>query len=110
MKPTGPENPRVRKLVTSLKKKKESYYSDIAKHISKPSRMSVAVNITKIARFDDDVVVPGKVLGDGKVSKANNVYALSFSKTAKEKITRAGGKCLSIEALLEGNKKARIVI
>ena len=108
MKPTGPENPQVRKLITSLKKKKESYYSDIAKHISKPSRMGVAVNITKLG--SDDIVVPGKVLGDGKIAKAGNVYALTFSKSAREKIERAGGKCLPLDALLESGKKARIVV
>ena len=108
MKPTGPENPQVRKLIVLLKKRKEGFYSDIAKHISKSSRMGVAVNITKLG--SDDVVVPGKVLGDGKMAKAGNIYALSFSKSAREKIVRAGGKCYSIETMLESNKKARIVI
>ncbi len=109
-KPTGRENPQVRKLIMALRKKKEGFYTDIAKHISKPARTSVSVNVTKIARFSDDIVVPGKVLGDGKISKAANVYALSFSKSAREKIERAGGKCLSIQNLVDENKKARIVI
>lgn len=107
-RPTGKENPQVRKLVASLKKKKEGFYSDLAKHISKPSRMGVAVNIAKLG--SDDVVVPGKVLGDGKIAKVGNVYALSFSKSAREKIERAGGKCLPIQSLVDNNKKARIVI
>ena len=109
-KPTGRENPKVRKLIAALKKKKESFYSDIVRYISKPARTNVAVNLTKLSRFEDDIVVPGVVLGDGKISKASNVYALSFSKTAKEKIERAGGRCLPIERMLEGGKKARIVI
>ncbi len=108
-KPTGRENPKVRKLLAVLKKKKESFYSDIARHISKPSRRSVAVNVTKL-EGSDDIVVPGTVLGDGKIKKAGNVYALRFSKTAKEKIEHAGGRCLPIEHMLEGGRKARIVI
>ena len=108
--PTRRENPQVRKLIASLRKKKEEFYTDIARHVSKPSRMGTGVNITKIAKFDDDVVVPGTVLGDGKIEKAGNIYALRFSKNARSKIENAGGKCMSIEKLLESNKKARIVV
>ncbi len=108
MKPTGPENPQVRKLIALLRKRKEGFYSDLAKHISKPSRMSVAVDVSKLP--SEDIIVPGKVLGDGKIAKAGNVYALSFSKSARTKIERAGGKCYGVETLLEGNKKARIVV
>ncbi len=94
--------------MVALKKKKEGFYTDIAKHVSKPSRMGIAVNVTKLG--NDDVVVPGTVLGEGRIVKAGNVYALRFSKSAREKIERAGGKCLNIQELLESKKKARIVI
>jgi len=36
---------------------------------------------------------PVKILGDGEVKKALTVQAHKFSKSAEEKITRAGGKC-----------------
>jgi len=35
---------------------------------------------------------PDKVLGDGELSAALTVYAHKFSKSAQEKITKAGGK------------------
>ena len=35
---------------------------------------------------------PVKVLGDGELSKALNVQAHKFSKSAQDKITKAGGK------------------
>ena len=110
MKPTGKENPKIRKLLVALKKQKEGFYKDLARHIGKPSRQGIAVDVSKIAKFDGDIVVPGTVIGDGNIKNAGNVYALRFSKSARAKIERAGGKCLSIEALLEGNKKARIMI
>jgi large subunit ribosomal protein L15 len=36
---------------------------------------------------------PVKILGDGELGKALTVQAHKFSKSAQEKITRAGGKC-----------------
>ena len=39
----------------------------------------------------------GKVLGFGKLSYPVKVYALSFSKKAKEKIEAAGGQALQLE-------------
>jgi large subunit ribosomal protein L15 len=36
---------------------------------------------------------PVKVLGDGELSTALTVQAHKFSKSAQEKITKAGGKC-----------------
>ncbi len=37
--------------------------------------------------------VPIKILGDGEISEALNVTAHKFSKSAREKIEAAGGKC-----------------
>ncbi len=37
--------------------------------------------------------MPVKVLGDGEVKKALNVTAHKFSKSARQKIEAAGGKC-----------------
>ena len=36
---------------------------------------------------------PVKILGEGELKKAVTVQAHKFSKSAEEKITRAGGKC-----------------
>jgi large subunit ribosomal protein L15 len=36
---------------------------------------------------------PVKILGNGELEKALTVHAHKFSKSAQEKITRAGGKC-----------------
>ena len=40
---------------------------------------------------------PYKVLGDGEIKKALNVQAYSFSKSASEKIQKAGGKVEKID-------------
>ena len=104
--PTGPTDPNTTALIVAFKRKKEKFYLVLAKHLSKSSRNKKPVNVTKIARFET-VVVPGKVLGSGDISKPVTVYALSFSGDARKKITAAGGKCLP---LASADKKARILI
>jgi large subunit ribosomal protein L15 len=64
------------------------------------------VNLDRLARLDETTITPDvlrkaglinsknrvKVLGDGELSKALTVHAHKFSKSAQEKITKAGGK------------------
>jgi len=50
-------------------------------------------------------VVPGKVLGAGRIDHPVHVAAFSFSDQARFKILRAKGKCLSILELMEKNPK-----
>lgn len=38
-----------------------------------------------------------KILGDGEITKAVTIHAHKFSKTAKEKIEKAGGTCIIVE-------------
>jgi large subunit ribosomal protein L18e len=51
------------------------------------------------------VVVPGKVLGAGKIGHPVNVGAFAFSERAQSKILKAKGKCLSISDLMKKNPK-----
>ncbi|RMF89481.1 MAG: 50S ribosomal protein L18e, partial [Methanobacteriota archaeon] len=53
----------------------------------------------------DVVAVPGKVLGSGTIAHPLTVAACSFTASAREKITAAGGRCLSIEELVKENPK-----
>jgi large subunit ribosomal protein L18e len=46
------------------------------------------------------VIVPGKVLGMGKIDHPLLVAAFSFSEQARKKILFAKGKCLSIYQLI----------
>ncbi|OGC23251.1 50S ribosomal protein L15 [candidate division WOR-1 bacterium RIFOXYB2_FULL_42_35] len=62
-----------------------------------------AVNVKDLNAYDSEVnkdtlKVCGtlKILGDGEIKKALTVTADKFSKSAKEKIEKAGGKCICI--------------
>lgn len=114
MRRTGPTNIVVRKLIRYLRKASREndapIWSYIAELLSRPSRRRVVVNVSRIERHaseGDSVVIPGKVLGAGELSKRVRVAALSFSETAIQKIEAAGGKAITIEDLIAENPKGR---
>lgn len=103
-------NPGLRILVQDLKKKswenEAPIWRDIAKRLEKPTKARVVVNLSRIDRYaneGDTVLVPGKLLAAGAITKKVKVAAYGFSAAAVEKITAAGGECVSIESLVETN-------
>ena len=112
MKRTGPSNAVLRELMVTLEKvsKKEDapIWADVAYELSKPTRKRATVNVGRIAkhaRDGDTVLVPGKVLGLGKIDKNVVVAAWTFSASAKAKIEAAGGRAVDILDLLRENPK-----
>lgn len=112
MKRTGPSNPVTRKVIEDLRTKGYSLNSKfmikLSKELSTSTRARVAVNLTKLQRIcneNDTIVVPGKVLSYGILTKPLTVAALSFSKPSVDKIKKAGGKTMTITELAEKNPK-----
>ncbi|MCC6034169.1 MAG: 50S ribosomal protein L18e [Desulfurococcaceae archaeon] len=98
----------LRELIETLYKYAKKYNANIwaciAEELERPSRKRRVVNVSKINRYtkpNECVVVPGKVLGAGRLEHPVTVAAFGFSKTAVEKITMAGGRAISIFKLLE---------
>jgi len=105
-------NPRIPNLIVVLKEKTREnnapIWRDIARRLEKPGRNYAEVNLSSINRHADEnevVIVPGKVLGAGMLGHAVTVAALNFSVTAREKIAEAGGRCLTIEQMMDENPK-----
>ncbi|HJH32808.1 MAG TPA: 50S ribosomal protein L18e [Methanosarcinaceae archaeon] len=105
---TRKTNPRVPALIFALKDASRAndapIWRDIAKRLEKPSRQYAAVNMSTINRHSSEnevVIVAGKVLGAGALGHAVTVAALGFSGVAAKKITVVGGKCLTIEQILD---------
>jgi large subunit ribosomal protein L18e len=99
----GTTNLQLSRLIDLLRKKKKGIWLRIAEDLSKPARTRRVVNIFRLNRFSakgETIVVPGKVLGDGNLNHSLTVAAFSFSKEAKSKIEKAGGKILSISELV----------
>ncbi len=98
------------KVAQKVKKKPGKVWKDVADRIMKPRENLAEVNIGDLAKHTnkgETVVVPGKVLGMGKIGHAITVAALSFSDTAREKILAAKGVCMSIEELAEKNPEGK---
>jgi large subunit ribosomal protein L18e len=117
MKPTGPTNPELQRLVSELKKKSHTetagVWKRIALNLEKPRRQRRVVNLSRINRYtkeNDTVVVPGKVLGAGSLDHKVNVAAFCFSSSAIETIMKHNGTALSIVELLNKNPKGKNII
>lgn len=104
------------KLIRTLKKtsnsEKVNIWKAIANNLEKPTRKQAAVNLYKINKYAKDnetIVVPGKVLGVGEISKNINIAAYRFSESANNKLKNK----MSIQELMRKNpkgNKTRIVI
>jgi large subunit ribosomal protein L18e len=82
----------------------------VSQYMILPRKDIPAVNLSKISKLSsagDQVLVPGKVLGSGKLEHAAQVTAFSFSVSAVKGIKEAGGKVLTIEQLIETNPKGK---
>ena len=102
-------NPRLNSLIADLKSTARDsgsdVWEDVAERLEKPRRTHAEVNLGRIERYaqeDETVVVPGKVLGSGVLSKEVTVAAVDFSGTAQTKIDQVG-ETMKLEQILEQN-------
>jgi large subunit ribosomal protein L18e len=116
LKRTGPTNYITLRLARELRKASNKYkvriWRRVAELLLRPRRRRVEVNLSKINRYTKDgdvVIVPGKVLGAGLLTKPVTVAALAFSESSLRKIKDAGGRAITIEQLLKENPKGRNV-
>ncbi len=101
-------NPEV--VETIMKAKKSKKWLNIAHILSSPRSNKICVNLDKIERETkegDTVIVPGKVLAKGDISKKIRVVALSFSEEAKEKLENIKGEIRTILEEMKLNPNAQ---
>jgi large subunit ribosomal protein L18e len=100
-------------LIESLMKSEKPLWRKVADELSRPKRQKVEVNLSKLDQYANDdatVIVPGKVLGAGALSKKVTVAAFSFSGSARKLIGAAGGKALTIDSLHKTNPDGRGIL
>ena len=88
-------------------------WKSISKKLEGPSRNWPVVNVSKIefnASKNGKVVIPGKIMGSGTLSKKVTVSAYSFTKTAIQKIESAGGKCMIYNDFIKKNPTGKDVV
>ncbi len=111
MKPTGPDNPNLKQLISDLRhlstQQKVNVWKSVAAYLGKPTRSRSEVSLStlsSVVRDGEVAVVPGKVLANGDFEKKVTVAAWNFSSKAKLKINKSG-KAISIEELIKQNPK-----
>jgi len=107
------DNQILQSLIGELMKSDKKIWKKVAYELARPRRQRAEVNLSKIdahAADDATVLVPGKVLASGAISKKATIAAFSFSGKAKELIGAAGGKAVSIESLQKSNPEGKGVV
>jgi large subunit ribosomal protein L18e len=112
-------NQVVVKMVKELKqasiKNDAPIWSKIAEMALKPSIAKRVVNLAKIDSVTNDsdvIIVPGKLLGTGKISHKITVCSFSMSTSAAKKILESGGKIISHNEMISkfpSGKGVRII-
>jgi large subunit ribosomal protein L18e len=112
----GTTNPELNDTIAVLKTKgrqsKSPIWLRVAELLGKSRRSRISVNLSRIARNTkkgDVIAIPGKVLAAGSIDHPIHVGAFKFSNTAKVKIEKAGGSCVSLKELAEGHPDGSIV-
>lgn len=102
-----------KQLVQELKKtaieKKAPIWKRIAVELEKPARNKRVVNLYKLEKYCNDgetIIVPGKVLGTGVLTKKLNVVAFQYSNDALEKINKVG-TAVTIKDYLKKNTASK---
>lgn len=103
-------NPNLIRLIKSLKNKarlnEAPIWRDVAERLEKSNQNWAEVNLSTIERNaeeDETIVVPGKVLGSGYLTKSLTVGSFKISESARKAIEDEGGKWLSIRELVDEN-------
>jgi large subunit ribosomal protein L18e len=92
-------------LVETIGLAKKNNQLELAKQLSKPTRLQSKVNLNELNKLKESkIIIVGKVLGKGEIEKKLEIAALGFSESAKEKLKKSGSKIMIIKEYLENNK------
>jgi len=106
-RPISKENSELVRLVVELRRAARAHHAPIwgsvADRLERPRHQLTPLNVghlERLTRPDETVVVPGKVLANGPLSKRLVVGAFAYSTEARAKIHAAGGTALTLHDLL----------
>ncbi len=103
-KKTNPETAE-----TILSASKHPAWKAIAQKISGSTRHYASVNLSTIEKnttAGDTVVIPGKILSQGSITKKVRICALGISELAREKLKATKSEYVSILEEIKKNAKA----
>ena len=88
---------------------KNSSWAKLAKILSSPSRLHSTINLDQIdieAKAGDTIIIPGKILSLGNLTKKIKLCSLGISQKAREKISESKSEYTSISEEIKKNTKA----
>lgn len=94
---------------TIMLAKKEKSWMKVAQILSGSKKNYDSINLKKIdseAKEGDTIVVVGKVLGSGQLTKKVRISATGFSESAREKIEANKSEIVSLIEEIKKNPKA----
>jgi len=95
---------------TIIAAKKKAKWTQIAGLLSASRRKRPAINLSEIekqAKEGKRIIVPGKILSQGELTKKIKIAALGFSDNAKEKLKNSGSEGVSILEEIKSNPEAK---
>ena len=95
---------------TIISAKKNDKWLKVAEILSGPRKNIVNLNLKRIdeeSKTGETIVVPGKVLSQGEITKKIKIAALSFSEKAKEKLLKSKSEILNILEEIKKNPEAK---
>ena len=104
------ENPELRRLLIELRRASAAHdapiWRDVARHLLAARHQRTPVNVGHLERLvapNQSVVIPGKLLAEGRLTKPLTVAAFRYSEVAKAKIHSAGGTALTIPEMVKAH-------
>ncbi len=98
-----------RKIIEELKKEKKKFYKEVARRLKKCPGVDIS-KIERLAKDNETIVVPGRVIGNSKMTKKVKIYAYAFSSVAEKNIIASGSSALGMEEFLKNKELGRIII
>jgi large subunit ribosomal protein L18e len=108
------ENAELARVLQLLRRAARSHdapiWGAVADRLTRPRHRVDPLNVghlDRLAAVQETVVVPGKVLAAGRLTKPVTVAAWGFSAEARSKIVAAGGRPMGIEEILRRHPEGK---
>ncbi|MDX1535139.1 MAG: 50S ribosomal protein L18e [Thermoplasmata archaeon] len=111
-RPIRKSNPHLIALIDDLKGAAREHeapiWRDVALRLARPRRVWAEVNLSRLERHASDgevLVIPGKLLGTGRLTKALWISAFQSSAAAQSRVEAAGGQLVDLRELVKENPR-----
>ncbi len=98
-----------RMLETMALVRKSPAWAKYLRLLSMPAKLHVSVNLSeidKITSVGDTILVPGKVLSNGEITRRVRICSFGISQSAREKLKKTKSEWVTIAQEIKANSRA----